>query len=341
MDAERVFVKHMNDLDNDTVAEKKVWSILEKEGYGTDDDYLEFCRYLISLGITIRHEEKRRESEKLDARSQYFNSLQYCPTMTPEEERELVDKMRFGRTPEEQKAAFDELVRRYQKFVVSIAKNYSQSADLMDLIEYGNEGLMTAIKKYDPSYGARIGTFAREYIRRAISRGCFREQSIPLPRYLTDQMPRIKAYFSDYADQYGCSPTPEELMEFLHLNDITIAQGLIRYFCPRVYLDAAVGDHGSLVSDLVPDENTDLEEEAMRCATAAQIWRLIDKYCSKKERTILRRKYGAEYDGQSRCNRAIAEEYGYKTGETIRIIIKNGLQKVLTSPEGKTILAAS
>ena len=62
------------------------------------------------------------------------------------------------------------LVAANQKFVVSIARKlYNRNGSLVDLINEGNIGLMTAIDKYDVDSGKTFSLFAAWYIQREIS----------------------------------------------------------------------------------------------------------------------------------------------------------------------------
>lgn len=96
----------------------------------------------------------------------YVSQISKFKTLTHEEEYELGIRKENG-----EQEAFDLLIQHNLRFVVSVAKKYTSikgSFSLMDLIAEGNKGLMRAVKKYDPTKGFKLISYAIWYIRVAI-----------------------------------------------------------------------------------------------------------------------------------------------------------------------------
>jgi RNA polymerase primary sigma factor len=94
----------------------------------------------------------------------YLADLTNIGLFTANEEYECALKAANG-----DREAKAELVTRNLRFVVSIAKVYTKSgADLEDLVNEGNMGLIEAAEKYDPTMGNKFITYAVWYIRRRI-----------------------------------------------------------------------------------------------------------------------------------------------------------------------------
>ena len=96
----------------------------------------------------------------------YVKNLKAFLPITEEREKEL-----FGAEINDE--AFLELVHGNLRFVVKIAKEYSEAwpnFDIMDLIQEGNIGLMAGIVKFEPKKGFRLTTFVSPRIRGAIYR---------------------------------------------------------------------------------------------------------------------------------------------------------------------------
>jgi len=98
----------------------------------------------------------------LEAYRQAVNSI---PMLTAEEERELAERYRRDGDLE---AAW-RLVLSHLRFVVRVARGYTgYGLAEADLIQEGNIGLMKAVKRFDPSMGVRLVSFAVHWIRAEI-----------------------------------------------------------------------------------------------------------------------------------------------------------------------------
>lgn len=76
-------------------------------------------------------------------------------------------------------AAVEELVACNQRLVFSLALRFNRSPmsarlELMDLVQAGNVGLLTAIRKYNAAAGVRLSTYAVPWVRQYIRRHCLR-----------------------------------------------------------------------------------------------------------------------------------------------------------------------
>lgn len=95
----------------------------------------------------------------------YMQTVNAIPMLTPEEERELADRLRY----EDDVEAARRLVLSHLRFVVHVARGY-QGYGLAqgDLIQEGNVGLMKAVKRFDPEFGVRLVSYAVHWIRAEI-----------------------------------------------------------------------------------------------------------------------------------------------------------------------------
>jgi RNA polymerase primary sigma factor len=95
----------------------------------------------------------------------YMNDIRPLKHMSHAEEAELLRD--FDNDPE---AAREKLVTSNLHFAVSIAKFYlNHNVRLSDLIQEGNEGLIFAAQRFDPTKGVRFISFAVWWIRQRIS----------------------------------------------------------------------------------------------------------------------------------------------------------------------------
>jgi RNA polymerase primary sigma factor len=80
------------------------------------------------------------------------------------------------------------IVLANQGLIADIAKHYAGRVPSGDLIQYGNEGLIKAIEKFNPSLGYKFSTYAYQWIRRSIVNGIYEDwQEIYLPGWVAKQ----------------------------------------------------------------------------------------------------------------------------------------------------------
>ncbi|NQY26909.1 MAG: RNA polymerase sigma factor RpoH [Piscirickettsiaceae bacterium] len=95
----------------------------------------------------------------------YKNIVHNTPLLTAEEEYELATRLQADGDLE----AAQRLVLSHLRFVNRIAKGYSgYGLPVADLVQEGNIGLMKAVKRFDPTKGVRLVSFAVHWIRAEI-----------------------------------------------------------------------------------------------------------------------------------------------------------------------------
>ncbi len=95
----------------------------------------------------------------------YLNVVRQMPQLSSEEEHELA--VRYHEEGDLEAAR--RLVMTNLRFVVHIARGYSgYGLSMPDLIQEGNVGLMKAVKRFDPTMGVRLVSFAVHWIKAEI-----------------------------------------------------------------------------------------------------------------------------------------------------------------------------
>lgn len=98
----------------------------------------------------------------LDPLTLYLSQVQKYPILSEEEERSLAVQFHNEGNIE----AAHKLVTSHLRLVVKIAMEYRNAYhNVLDLIGEGNIGLMTAVKKFEPEKGSRLGYYASWWIR--------------------------------------------------------------------------------------------------------------------------------------------------------------------------------
>jgi RNA polymerase sigma-32 factor len=95
----------------------------------------------------------------------YAQAIKAIPMLSVEEERKLAERL----IDENDIEAARTLVMSHLRFVMHIAHNYrGYGLPQADLIQEGNIGLMKAVKRFDPTVGVRLVSFAVHWIRAEI-----------------------------------------------------------------------------------------------------------------------------------------------------------------------------
>lgn len=91
--------------------------------------------------------------------SPLINAVLKTPPLDAEEQAELFKKVSRG-----DQVALNRLVAANMRLVVRIARHYRHYANIEDLIQEGALGLMEGIKRFDPSRGFKLSTYAYFWI---------------------------------------------------------------------------------------------------------------------------------------------------------------------------------
>lgn len=104
--------------------------------------------------------------ESKDSLSNYLSEINKYPLLSREEEIQLSNRV-FN---EQCSKSLDALVLPHLRFVAHIAKGFSgYGMSILDVIQAGNIGLIKAIKRFNPSRGIRLVSFAIHWIKSEIN----------------------------------------------------------------------------------------------------------------------------------------------------------------------------
>jgi len=117
-----------------------------------------------SAAIVIRDRELMLNGP-VGSLDHYIRAVSGVPVLAAEEEFALAKRLR----DHDDIDAAQQLVLSHLRFVVHIARGYAgYGLQLADLIQEGNVGLMKAVRRFDPTVGVRLVSFAVHWIRAEI-----------------------------------------------------------------------------------------------------------------------------------------------------------------------------
>src|SRR2546423_6076714 len=140
----------------------------------------------------------------------YLSEIGKVELLTPQEEIELAGRIKNGDEP-----ARELMIKANLRLVVKIARQYEGiGLPLMDLISEGNIGLMKAVERFDPSFGAKLSTYAVWWIKQAMKRALANQsKTIRLPAHVVDKISKMHQAARRLQEVLGREPTDDELAD--------------------------------------------------------------------------------------------------------------------------------
>ena len=263
------------------------------------------------------------ESVMLDGIKAYLKSIGNHPRLTLEEEQELSRRAKTG-----DKTAVNKLVESNLLLVVSIAKKYyGCGLPLLDLIQEGNIGLITAANKYDGEKGFRFSTYATYWIRQAISRALGEQsRTIRIPANMIDLLNKIKKATVELTQSLNRQPTDEELAEKLGV-EIDKVQAALDIAQVSSSLDTSIDDEGETsMGDLIADTKASNVGDDLIKEANSQIIEGVLSTLSNREAEIIRMRFGIGRDRPMTLEE-VGTHYGLSR-ERIRQVETKALRKL-------------
>src|SRR4026208_1491334 len=168
---------------------------------------------------------------------QYLQDIQKLPLITdPEEERRLARRAQKG----DEKSA-ERLVTANLRFVISYVKKYQgHGLDLSELVAIGNEGLLKAVRKFDPDHGVKFISYAVWWVRQAVLKALAEQtRSVRIPLNQNSQLIRLSRAETILAQVLKRDPTDHEISRLLEepVEQVRAAKQMIS---TEVSLDAPI-----------------------------------------------------------------------------------------------------
>ena len=246
---------------------------------------------------------------------------------------------------------------------INTEANTNFSYQLSDMISDGQEGLVKAASKYDPSLGFRFSTYAYAWVLSSIQRGLdSNSNTIRTPTHARVEKMKIKNLEKNLDESLGRMPTDEEVARIAGV-DVKRIEAIgnfgVSYAMPRATGSGNFsGDIGDASEILVADQGDANGATAMAdfCTTDAEerALKLVERDLFKddlehvfdtllpRERFVLRHKFGLDEFEDERSGRGnpmaniLARKMGLSVN-AVRSIEQRALEK-LRAPQRARIL---
>jgi RNA polymerase primary sigma factor len=272
----------------------------------------------------------------LDPFDQYLKDVEKHPLIEDRETEMAIAR----RAREGDRRAAERLVTANLRFVISYVKKYQgRGLNLAELVCIGNEGLLKAVKKFDPDRGVKFISYAVWWIRQTVLQALAEQtRSVRIPLNQNSNLVKLSRTETRLSQELGRSPTDREIAEEME-EPVETVRALRRVASGELSLDAPLdrterdsSTFGERFATTGEDEiETDVEEQARR----EFLEKMFGKYLTERERKILVLYYGLD-DGEEMTLEEIGDLLGV-TRERIRQIRNRAFEKLRGSPDARAL----
>src|SRR3990170_776130 len=147
----------------------------------------------------------------LDSFDQYLQDVEKYPLIQdPRQDRRPARRARSG-----DKEAAERLVTANLRFVISYVKKYQgRGLGLAELVCIGNEGLLKAVKKFDPDKGVKFISYAVWWIRQTVLQALAEQtRSVRIPLNQNSNLVKLSRTETALTQMMGRTPTDREIAD--------------------------------------------------------------------------------------------------------------------------------
>lgn len=271
--------------------------------------------------LSVQPNEKQLPEDSV---AQFLQEIRAYPLLTQQQERQLA--MACAQGDEE---AIRTMVNSNLRLVVSIAREYAnRGVPLLDLIQEGSIGLLTAARKFDYTMENRFSTYASQWIRQGMSRCILNHAGlIRVPRHTQERMRKLLSVRSAL-EQEGLEPTLELLAQRCELPQDKVQQllSLLPQVCS---LDAPAGStENDTLQALLEDMHAPQPQEELVRRELTHTLETLLGMLEERQQQVLRLHFGMD-DGESHSLAEIGKIMGLSK-ERVRQLVQSAMNKLRT-----------
>ena len=299
-------------------------------GFHSTDEAIQYCdKHSIEI-----IDECKEETAHLDSLKSYLDEVSKIPLLTKEEETEL-----GLRILKNDQSAINELVIHNLRLVIKKANRckHKEKVEILDIIQYGNEGLIEAAKRFDVTKGFRFATYAMWWIYESIDNSIHKDIYTSRISSTKSAYLKVKQYRKAYVDMESklCrEPILEEIAKEMRITVESLKE--IISLSTSIDLESLnsqinYGDEEMELLLTIPSTEASIEELIERKDLKSRIIYYLDKMnLTPNQYYVLILRMGL-YNEKLYTLDLISKKLNL-TRERIRQLEKNAVKKIIFSP---------
>src|SRR5574344_1112589 len=233
------------------------------------------------------------------------------------------------------------LIQSNLRLVPTIARKviHKSSLPMIDLIQEGNLGLMSAVEKFNWKLGYKFSTYASWWIKQSMFKA-ISEQSycMKIPVYIQETLSKFSKVKSKMEQEYSCQVKNEQVAKKMNIAPNKIDEFLTAY-SKTISIDSGIScSNGSElnVADILEDEKQSVAEKAEYESLKDDI-QIVVSTLKDREQDVIKMRYGLENFAKKTLEE-IGNIYGV-TKECIRQTELRALKKLRGDILSKNLLS--
>ena len=224
------------------------------------------------------------DGDDINLVTQYFADVSKHHLITSGMEKILGEQVK-----EKDQNAVNALAKANLRFVVSVAKKYQgRGVPLIDLIQDGNVGLMTAAEKFDPDQNVKFISYAVWWIRQSILAALAkvgRPVKIPLNRSV--EISKVYRASEELKNTLGRDPTLKEISDHSGISEGRVSH-LQSLNLAEIRLDSPIaeGEDAELIERFMQEEAIDPEEDIEKSLLARAVSEAIQTLTGRDAKIV-------------------------------------------------------
>jgi len=324
----RRFESIKNDLNK---CHGQIISLIERIPFNQDQVEKLGLKVIQSASEALKRKKKKESRGKAVDSLKEQKSLEYNQrwdkVLTADKLEDTIRTIREGQ--DTYKKTKLKLVKANLRFVISIAKKFeNRGLDLLDLIQEGNIGLMTAIDKFDYKRGIKFCSYGHWWIQQTIMKALMgQSKTIRIPVHIVEKIRKLRGAFKSLSQELKRKPTIREMAEMVMVSE-DFARRVLKIQKEPISLDKVMEDEDneSSLMDFVEDIDSPSPEKEVSDNELQKKLREVLKGLSPREEKILRMRYGIDFNASNTLEE-IGEDFALSR-ERIRQIEEEAISKL-------------